>query len=197
MAVRDISGFRHSNTGSTQLYYGGGPLDPIANAAGNSGTLYAVPYIAPGGTLSRSAAFIVTNAATTSGHYIRAALYTAGTAPNQYPSTLAFDCGSLSASSAGVAINSLAHTLASDTLYWLTIWTTGAGDFFFRSAPASAKWAVFGATYNFDGAYGGVTVPYTGNLPVNGFPTTFPTSGNSILGPTAMPTIYLAYSSTT
>lgn len=187
-ATRDLNGFRHSHTGSTRLWYGAGNEygGTMSNA---SGTLYAMPYPDRGATGTVGGA-MVAFAGTNAGHYLRAAIYVSDGTPNLYPVTRVMDCGCFGCA-LGQQTNSLAaYTVTTGALHWLVTWgTTGVGGNV-RAAHAPL-WPVMGVDYTMTNL-GAITAPYTGDLPTNGFPSTFPTVGRALLSG-SVPAVFLCY----
>lgn len=188
MAVKDWNGFRHTSNDSLTLYQGG-DMSRVGGTFAVSGTLYAAPYVGPGGLLN---AIRVGIASPSSGHFARVAIYTTDGTANCYPTTLVSDVGCVTAQSAGLASIMAPITLNDNTLYWRVIWISGLNAWV-PCTTRVGRYPVFGHEIADGASDGGITAPYTGDIVNGAFPATFPTSGR-VAHATDTPTFYLSYS---
>lgn len=185
--LRDFNAFTHTSNASVAYLYHGAPIAGLASTAGNSGTLYAQPLLVPPGLLARIGLPVATAG---SGQYAHCAFYRTDGTANQYPSVLLHAVGCVGANVAGIATVVCCYTIAEGTDYWAVMWTSGVGAWTGRGGE---RLAVFGYEAGLTATHGGVTCPYTGNLPGSGFPATFPHSGRTITGG-GVPTFLVSYS---
>lgn len=159
-----------------------GAVDYIANCQNmtalttstyTTGTLYAVPFIAPhrGATLSRIAAEVSTLLAASN---IRLGLYSNKSQVSMYPNALLEDSGNLSSASTGVKTYAVTRVLTPGEIYWLTLNVSSSATLALRTV------AVAGCTHFLGMATAGTTALNTAISVASAFganPDPYPGSG--------------------
>lgn len=163
-------------------------MTALATSTLTTGTLYAIPFIAPhrGATLSRIAAEVTTLLAASN---IRLGLYSNKSLTSMYPNTMLEDSGNLSSATTGVKTYTTNRILTPGYVYWMTINVSSSSTLALRTV------AVAGVSSWLGMPTAGTTALNTGITVASTFganPSTYPSSGAYLA--TAIPVLRYQFS---
>lgn len=148
----DVFYFRQVGTSPFERYYFAGMQSEVqlATVSGATGTLRAMPFVAPrGGTIDRLAVGVTTGAG--AGGVARWGVYQATSITNLYPDALLVDAGEVDVTGIGTKAQTINLTLQSGVLYWF-VYLGGVSAATIRAVNTAGTWPIFGYSNAFASA---------------------------------------------